>query len=156
MRGSGWAASRSRAGLGGEVPPALAAQPFEVGEFLEGRQKLGVIHARHELAVGDQFIGHGDADILPEAAEFHDERETAPDRMGYGHAVNGSGGSGERLAGLAELLAGEPALGKQTEAKGQPSRVTKQIAILAAPEMEVIDPADAAAETRRRFIKSPV
>jgi hypothetical protein len=99
--------------LGGEDAAALMAQPFEVGEFLEGRQELGMVHAVHELPVGDQFVGHGDADILPEAAEFHDQRESAPDRMGYRHPVNGPGGTGERLARFAELLAGEPTLGKQ-------------------------------------------
>jgi hypothetical protein len=92
---------------------ALAPKAHEIAEFFKGGKKLGVIDARHELRVFGQFVsGHGDPDILPEAAEFYDEREVASDRMGYGHTVNGTGGSGEGLARFAELGTGEPPLGK--------------------------------------------
>ena len=68
---------------------------------------------RHEIRVVPKTpADHGESDLLPEATEFHDQREVAADGVRHGDTVHGSGGSGEGLPRFAELGTGEPSLGK--------------------------------------------
>jgi hypothetical protein len=149
----GWRVDGKRS-LGHKVSSALAPKAHQVAEFFKRRKKFGVIDSGHELGISGQFLaGHRDPNILPEAAEFHDEREVASDRMRYGHTVNGSGGSGEGLPWFAELGTGEPPLGKNRGCDRPTGAGDEKVAILAAFEMEVIHPEDAPPKTCGSFIK---
>jgi hypothetical protein len=127
------------------MPAALAAEAHEIAKLREGREKLRVFDAGHEIGIAMKIVAyHGEPNILPEAAEFHDEREVASDRMSYGYTVNGSGRTREGLAGFAELVAGKPALRQNGRGDGPAIAGDIQIPALAAFEVEVIDPINAA------------
>jgi hypothetical protein len=66
--------------------------------------------------------------------------------MGYGHTVNGSGGTGEGLAWFAELGTGEPPLGKDRGCDRPAGAGDEEISALAAFEMEIVHSGNPQAE----------